>query len=53
VPASSRPIWAKGKDGDVLYERRNNSTRAVPQTEVETFLRDRFGLTTPGTGVEH
>lgn len=42
VPASSRPIWAKGKDGDVLYERRNNSTRVVPADEVEAFLTDRF-----------
>lgn len=43
VLASSRPIWAKGKDGDVLFERRNNSTRVVPQAEVEAFLTDRFG----------
>jgi type I restriction enzyme, R subunit len=45
VPASSRPIWAKTKDGDVLYERRNNSTRAVPESEVPGFLRQRFGVT--------
>ncbi|HEX9994982.1 MAG TPA: HsdR family type I site-specific deoxyribonuclease [Acidimicrobiales bacterium] len=43
VPASSRPIWAKGKDGDVLYERRNNSTRVVPADEVEAFIGERFG----------
>lgn len=43
VPASSRPILAKGKDGDVLYERRNNSTRVVPAAEVEEFIADRFG----------
>ena len=44
VPASSRPIWVKTKDGsDVLYQRRNNSTRPVPPTEVEHFLTERFG----------
>nr|MDQ3573612.1 ATP-binding protein [Actinomycetota bacterium] len=42
VPASSRPIWAKGKDGDVLYERRNNSTRAVPEHGIAEFLAERF-----------
>lgn len=29
--------------GDVLYERRNNSTRAIPESEARTFLRERFG----------
>jgi type I restriction enzyme R subunit len=43
VPASSRPIWAKSKQGDVLYERRNNSSRAIPESEVRAFLRERFG----------
>ena len=44
VPASSRPIWVKTKDGpDVLYQRRNNSTRPVPPTEVEHFITERFG----------
>ena len=43
VPASSRPIWAKGKDGDVLYERRNNSTRVVSAAEVDNFIAERFG----------
>ncbi len=43
VPAASRPIWAKGKERDVLYERRNNSTRIVPQDEVDRFLVERFG----------
>jgi hypothetical protein len=27
----------------VLYERRNNSTRVVPEFEVESFTRERFG----------
>jgi hypothetical protein len=26
----------------VLYERRNNSTRAVPEQETETFIKERF-----------
>ncbi len=44
VPASSRPIWVKSKDGsNILYQRRNNSTRQVPPTEVETFIVERFG----------
>ena len=44
VPASSRPIWAKSKDGSpILYQRRNNSTRQVPPTEVEKFILERFG----------
>ena len=44
VPASSRPIWVKRKDGsDILYQRRNNSTRQVPPTEVENFIVERFG----------
>src|SRR5205823_9956605 len=41
VPASSRPIWAKTKNGDTLYERRNNSTRAVPEAEVDGFIEER------------
>ena len=44
VPASSRPIWVKAKGtSDVLYQRRNNSTRRVPSTEVEHFIAERFG----------
>ena len=44
VPASSRPIWVKSKDGsDILYQRRNNSTRQVPPTEIELFITERFG----------
>ena len=44
VPASSRPIWVKSKDGsDILYQRRNNSTRPVPPTEIELFITERFG----------
>ena len=44
VPASSRPIRVKNKKGtDALYQRRNNSTREVPATEVEAFIAERFG----------
>ncbi len=44
IPASSRPIWVKNPKGaGTLYQRRNNSTRAVPVDEVESFLADRFG----------
>ena len=44
VPASSRPIWVKAKGiSDVLYQRRNNSTRPVPPTEIAQFITERFG----------
>ena len=44
VPSSSRPIWVKNRSGDdILYQRRNNSTRQVPPTEVEAFVAERFG----------
>ena len=44
VPASSRPIWVKNKNGpDTLYQRRNNSTRSVPSAEVRKFIAERFG----------
>ena len=44
IPASSRPIWTKTKTGGLLlYQRRNNSTRQVPEAETETFITERFG----------
>ncbi len=44
VPASSKPIWATFKgQGRVLFERRNNSTRRVPDDAVDAFLAERFG----------
>ena len=44
VPASSRPIWVKAKGAsNVLYQRRNNSTRQVPPAEVKQFIAERFG----------
>ena len=43
VPASSRPIWVKNKNGThTLYQRRNNSTREVPDDQVEAFIAERF-----------
>jgi type I restriction enzyme, R subunit len=43
VPASTRPIWVEASDGAlVLYERRNNSTRAVPDNELDAFMIERF-----------
>ena len=43
IPASSRPIWVKNPNGDdTLYQRRSNSTRAVPTDELDDFLTDRF-----------
>ena len=43
VPASSRPIWVKNKNGThTLYQRRNNSTREVPDHQVEAFIAERF-----------
>ena len=43
VPASSRPISVKDRrGGSILYQRRNNSTRAVPAEEVGDFITERF-----------
>ncbi len=45
IPASSRPIWVKSPKGaDTLYQRRNNSTRAIPADEIDTFLSDHFKI---------
>ncbi len=44
VPSSSRPIWVNNRSGDdILYQRRNNSTRAVIAAEVAAFIAERFG----------
>ena len=49
VPASSVPVWLPaGKQNRALYVRRNNSTRAVPDGEIEEFLARRFGITPEG-----
>jgi type I restriction enzyme R subunit len=53
VPASSRPIWTKFKRKDaVLFERRNNSTREVPASDIDQFINERFraGETSSGKG---
>ena len=43
IPASSRPIWVKNKNSThTLYQRRNNSTREVPDDQVEAFIAERF-----------
>ena len=48
VPASSRTIWVKNKNGpNTLYQRRNNSTREVPADDVDTFITERFGQHDP------
>ena len=43
VPASSTPILTTKDNPPVLYERRNNSTRAVPADDVDSFIANRFG----------
>ena len=43
VPAASTPILTAKDDPPVLYERRNNSTRAVPVDDVKSFIANRFG----------
>jgi len=54
IPASSRPIWVKDKNGGTtLYQRRNNSTRAVPTDEVGTFVGERFGGRHAGLPRQH
>ena len=48
VPSSSRPIWVKNRSGDdILYQRRNNSTRQVPPAEAEQFIAERFNNKKP------
>ena len=43
VAASSRPIWAKtSKEPRVFFVRMNNSSRAMPEIELEAYLADRW-----------
>jgi type I restriction enzyme R subunit len=43
VAASSAPVVAKMSDtADVFWVRMNNSTRALPEIEVEDYVRDRW-----------
>ena len=42
VPASSRPIWVGSKGAEVLYQRRNKSTRQIPAADTDAFIAERF-----------
>jgi HsdR family type I site-specific deoxyribonuclease len=43
VAASPLPVWAKTSKGDrVFFVRLNNSTRALPDSEIDTYLAQRF-----------
>jgi type I restriction enzyme, R subunit len=43
VAASSRPVWAKtSKQEGVFFVRMNNSTRALPDDEIQLFVADRW-----------
>ena len=43
VAASSAPVLARMSDkADVFWVRTNNSTRALPEIEVEDYVRDRW-----------
>ena len=43
VPASSEPAWARtSKEERVLFVRMNNSTRAMPENELASYLADRW-----------
>lgn len=36
-------MWSTFKGTEKLFVRRNNSTRAVPDGEIEAFIAERFG----------
>jgi type I restriction enzyme R subunit len=43
VAQSSRPVWAKTSKGDrVFFVRKNNSTRNLPDAELQLYLADRW-----------
>jgi type I restriction enzyme R subunit len=43
VARSSQPVWAKtSKQDRVFFVRMNNSTRAMPDNELESYLADRW-----------
>ena len=43
VARSSQPVWAKtSKDEHVFFVRMNNSTRVLPQDEIESYVADRW-----------
>jgi type I restriction enzyme R subunit len=44
VANSSTPVWAKtSKDDRVFFVRMNNSTRAMPEAELDQYIADRWG----------
>ena len=43
VARSSQPVWAKtSKDDRVFFVRMNNSTRALPEAELPSYVTDRW-----------
>jgi type I restriction enzyme, R subunit len=43
VAKSSQPVWAKtSKDDRIFFVRMNNSTRALPEAELPTYVADRW-----------
>ena len=44
VARSARPVWAKtSREARVFFVRMSNSTRALPEDEVERYIEDRWG----------
>jgi type I restriction enzyme, R subunit len=45
VARSSQPVWARtSKDDRVFFVRMNNSTRALPETELPAYVADRWPM---------
>jgi type I restriction enzyme, R subunit len=43
VARSSQPVWTRtSKDDRVFFVRMNNSTRALPETELPAYVADRW-----------
>lgn len=42
TPAATEPLWVSYKGEEKLFVRRNNSTRAVGDNDVESYLKQRF-----------
>ena len=43
VARSSRPVWAKtSKEERVFFVRMNNSTRPLPEGELDSYIADRW-----------
>ncbi len=43
IARSSRPVWAKtSKDDQVFFVRMNNSTRALPSGEIDSYIHARW-----------